>query len=90
MTDSIAKTVRDYIEETVLYGDPLESDDTSLIASGMIDSTGAMELVFFLEETYEIEVPPTDITPDNLDTLNRIVGLVTRIQGGETAQAATA
>ena len=90
MTDSIANTVRGYIEEMVLYGDALESDDTSLIASGMIDSTGAMELVFYLEETYEIEVPPTDINPDNLDTVNRIVGLVTRIQGGETAQSATA
>ena len=88
--NDIAKQIRDYIEEMVLYGDPLESDDTSLIKSGMIDSTGAMEMVFFLEETFEIAVPNDDIKPENLDTVNLATALVFRLQGGDTSVAATA
>lgn len=92
MTDktAIAKSVRDYIEEFVLYGDELESDGVSLIASGMIDSTGAMELVFFLEETFGIEVPVDDINPGNLDTVELATNLVYRLLGGEAEQTAIA
>ncbi len=88
--NDIAKQIRDYIEEMVLYGDALESDDASLIKSGMIDSTGAMEMVFFLEETFEIAVPNDDIKPENLDTVNLATALVFRLQGGDTSVAATA
>ena len=78
---SAADTIRDYIEEFVLYGDKLESDDASLVASGMIDSTGAMELVGFVEDTYGIEIPNNEIGPENLDTVNLIVALVERHLG---------
>lgn len=77
---SIEQQVRDYIEEFVLYGDSLESDTTSLIESGMIDSTGAMEMVLFIEETFGVEVPNKDISPENLDTVIRITNLVHRLQ----------
>lgn len=82
---SIANKIREYIEEFVLYGDPLESDDTSLIKSGTIDSTGAMELVMFIEDTFGVEVPNTEIKPENLDTVNRITILVERLQNSVAA-----
>ena len=84
---SIETQVREYIEEFVLYGDPLESNTTSLIESGMIDSTGAMEMVLFIEETFGVEVPNQDINPDNLDTVIRITNLVQRLQGSAAAVA---
>lgn len=83
---SISTQVRDYIEEFVLYGDHLESDDASLIESGVIDSTGAMELVMFIEETFDTTVPSEDINPDNLDTVNSITSLITRLTGALTIE----
>ena len=71
--------IRAYIEEFVLYGDPLESDDASLVESDMIDSTGVMELVMFVEETFGIEIPADAIEPENMDSVNKIAALVDRL-----------
>ncbi len=85
---SIANQVREYIEEFVLYGDPLDSDDTSLVESGMVDSTGAMELVTFIEGTFNVQIPNNEIGPENLDTVNRITSLVERLSGEAASQVA--
>ncbi|GAF95899.1 unnamed protein product, partial [marine sediment metagenome] len=69
----------------VTYGDPLTSDDESLIGSGMIDSTGAMEMVMFIEDKFGIVVPNTEINPDNLDSVNRITALVDRLSVSNVA-----
>ncbi len=45
------------------------ADDTSLIQDGIIDSTGILELIMFLEETWSITVPPEDMTPAHFDSL---------------------
>lgn len=45
------------------------ADDTSLIQDGIIDSTGILELIMFLEETWSISVPPEDMTPAHFDSL---------------------
>jgi len=52
-------------------GDRLH-DDTSFLESGIIDSTGILELVTFLEETYSIKIEDDELVPENLDSLNRI------------------
>jgi acyl carrier protein len=49
-----------------------------LIGTGVLDSTGAMELVFFLEEKFGIEVADTELVPDNLDSLEKIAAYVER------------
>jgi acyl carrier protein len=51
-------------------------DDTSLLEEGIIDSTGVMELVAFLEETFEFRVEDEEIVPDTFDSVNRIVKYV--------------
>jgi acyl carrier protein len=47
-------------------------DDDSFLENGIIDSTGVLELVMFLEETYNIKVDDEEIVPDNLDSINNI------------------
>lgn len=71
----IANKVRDYIQEFITYGDPVK-DDQSLIESGTVDSTGAMELILFLEETFDIAVEDEEVDPENLDTINIIAKFV--------------
>jgi acyl carrier protein len=69
--------------ENFLFGDAdrLE-EETSFIGSGIVDSTGIMELVAFLEETYGIMVEDEEVVPENLDSLVRVVGFLERKLNG--------
>ena len=65
--------VKNYIVETFLFGDasPLEND-TSLLSSGIVDSTGLIEIISFLEDTFNIKINDDELLPENLDSLNKI------------------
>lgn len=70
--------VRSFINDNFLFGrgtDELGSDD-SLVENGVIDSTGVMELVMFLEQTFEIKVADDELIPQNLDSINRLVRFI--------------
>jgi acyl carrier protein len=72
--------LRQFIVENFLFGReeaPLGSDD-SLLELGIIDSTGVLELVGFLEQKYSITIQDEELVPDNLDSVNRLVAFVTR------------
>jgi acyl carrier protein len=66
-------TVSEFVIENFLFGDSdhLE-DNTSLLESGIIDSTGILELIAFLEETYGIKIEDEEVIPENLDSLKNI------------------
>lgn len=66
--------VRQFIVDNFLFGDgQVLKDDTSFMQEGIIDSTGILELVFFLEETFGISVEDDELVPENFDSLVRIV-----------------
>ncbi len=69
-----------FIVDAYLFGDAssLPGDDDSLIAGGVIDSTGVLELIEFLESHFEIEVADDETVPANLDTIGRLVEYVLR------------
>ena len=48
---------------------------------GIIDSTGVLEFVSFLEEQYQIKIQDEDLVPDNLDSINKTVAFVNRKRG---------
>ena len=65
--------VRDYIIENFLYGEEGKlTDETSFLGSSIIDSTGVLELVNYIEETFKIKVHDDEIVPENLDSLKNI------------------
>ena len=65
--------VREFIIENFLFGEGERlEDDTSFLEEGIIDSTGILELVTFLEETFFIGVKDDELIPENLDSLNNI------------------
>lgn len=70
----IKKTVRQYILDNFLMGDlgTKMEDDYSFLEHHIIDSTGFIELVSFLEETYKISIQDEEMIPENLDSLNNI------------------
>ena len=75
---SVELLVRTYIIENMLLGhDSGFENNTSLLDAGILDSTGAMELVAFLEKNFNISVQDEEISPENLDSVERICAFVT-------------
>ena len=69
----IKETVRAFIVENFLFEDAGDLEDhTSFLEGGVIDSTGILELVTFLEETFAIKVKDDELIPENLDSINNI------------------
>ncbi len=65
--------VRNFIIENFLFGKNEKlGNDTSFLEDGIIDSTGILELIAFLEETFEIVVEDDEILPENLNSLTTI------------------
>ena len=70
---SYIETVSHYVIEKFLFGDGDElKEDTSFLEEGVIDSTGILELVMFLEETYGIKIQDEELVPQNMDSLQNI------------------
>jgi acyl carrier protein len=77
--------LREFLAGNFFLGDDPSALDgsTSLIEAGVIDSTGVLELVGFLEETFEIRIDDEDLVPENLDSIDNIVRFVERKRAGE-------
>ena len=77
-TDATRKEIREFIVEAFLFGDESEpfADGDSFMAKGVIDSTGVLELVAFLEENYGVTVDDEEMIPANLDSLDNLVGYI--------------
>ena len=74
----VENKVRKFIEDNFLFRDDRAalSDSESLLDAGLIDSTGILELVAFLEAEFGIQMADADIVPANLDSLKVIVAYV--------------
>lgn len=83
MTVGIEDQIREFIVENFLFGDTSRPLDvkTSLIENDLVDSTGILELVAFIEERFEFRVADNEIVPDNLDSIMRIAAYVASKQG---------
>ena len=70
----IKRIVRDYIVENLLMGGQAEEVEraASFLTIGVLDSTGVVELVSFLEKTFDIKVLDQEMIPENLDSLANI------------------
>lgn len=89
MTQSTNAEIRSFIIDNFLFGDeshPL-TDDMSLIENDLIDSTGILELVSFLEQHFAVAVADADIVPANLDSIARISAFI-HGRLGQSAQSA--
>ncbi len=78
-TVDLRERVRRFIVDSFYVRDRAEvADEASLIASGLLDSTGVLELVTFLESEFGVVVAQDEMTPDNLETIERIANFVAR------------
>jgi acyl carrier protein len=69
--------LRGFIVNNYLFGQPADfSDDDSLQEKGVIDSTGVLELVSWLEDTYRVKIGDNELLPENLDSINRLARFI--------------
>lgn len=78
----IKDKVRAFVIENFLFEeDENLKEDTSFLENGIIDSTGILELVTFLEETYEFAVEDDELIPENLDSIANMENYIKKKQG---------
>jgi acyl carrier protein len=78
--NDILVRVRTFIEENFLFRAELSelADSDSLLENGVMDSTGILELVAFLETEFSIQMTDAEIVPDNLDSIAAIAAYLER------------
>lgn len=79
---AIEQQVRSYILENFLFtttSDTFANSD-SLLDQGLIDSTGILELVYFVEETFGLKVADSDMVPENFDSVSNIARFIQQKQ----------
>lgn len=86
--NDVRAQIKAFIVNNFMFGsDNGLKDDTSLLDEGIMDSNGALELVSFLEETFGITVEDEELIPENLDSVDNLVGYLKK-KGIQSAQAA--
>jgi acyl carrier protein len=75
--DDLKNKIKSFIIENFLFGNANGlSDDVSFLEEGIIDSTGVLELITFLEEAFAITVEDDELIPENLDSINNVTVFV--------------
>jgi acyl carrier protein len=75
--EEIRTRVHQFIRKNFLFDEKATlTDDQSLLGSGVVDSTGILELISFLEDTCKIKFEDSELVADNFDTVNRISSFV--------------
>jgi acyl carrier protein len=81
---TIEKQIREYIMENIMFtNDPAAlSNDDSFLNKGIIDSTGILEVSFFIEQQFGIKISDKELLPENLDSVNNIARFIQKKQNG--------
>ena len=81
--DDMEEVLRNFIVENFLAAAGLDEfgNDDSFMEKGIIDSTGILELLEFIEETFSIRVEDEEVITDNLDSLNKLKSFIKRKTG---------
>ena len=84
--------IRRFIAENFLFREEIDSlpEDASFLEAGIIDSTGVLELVCFLESTFGIEIADDEMLPENLDSIRAVSAYVQRKVAPRQAHLAAA
>jgi acyl carrier protein len=78
----VKEKVRQFIISNFYVADPAAlNDDASLLDAGIVDSTGVLEVITFLESEFGITVDDAEMVPENLDAVSHITAFVLKKKG---------
>ena len=73
----IAESLRQFVKENFLFGSEAAlAGDDSFLEMGLIDSTGVLELVTFVEDEFKIAIDDEELVPENLDSIDSLVRFI--------------
>jgi len=77
---NVKTNLKEFIITNFLFSDEgiQFNDDDSFLEKGIIDSTGILELIEYLEDTYTITIEDDELIPENLDSINQVEAFITR------------
>jgi acyl carrier protein len=82
----VRRQIRSFLEENFLFGQEYSlTDSDSFLDAGILDSTGILQLIGFLATTYSVTVEDEEVTPDNLDSIEKISAYLHRKRNGAGA-----
>ncbi len=75
---AVRSKLKEFISNNFLLGKGQSDlkDGVSFLDSGIVDSTGVLEIVGFLQDTWEINVPDEELLPENLDSVDNLTAYV--------------
>ena len=77
--EDVKAALRQFIEQNFVLGTALKlEDEDSFLDHHVLDSTGFLELVAFLEETFRMKIGDDEMVPENLDSIASVVSFVSR------------
>jgi acyl carrier protein len=79
-TSELRTRIRGFLQSNFLMGGAGQglADGDSLLDSGIVDSTGVLEIVDFLQATWDLKVADEEMRPENLDSVDNLAGFVSR------------
>jgi len=89
MNHLITVELQKFVVENFLLGQPEETlaEDSSFLENGIIDSTGILELIGFVERTFNLHMEDDDLVPANLDSLRKLTLFIERKRAAATKEA---
>ena len=87
MSVTISQEIRGFVVANFLFGQENGglTEEQSFLETGIIDSTGVLELVAFLEQRFGISVDDRELLPENLDSISNVTRFVSRKTGAQVA-----
>jgi acyl carrier protein len=80
--EELRATVLDFIRKNFIFDEKTQlGDKQSLLATGIVDSTGILELIAFLEVTFKVKFADNELVADNFDSLSKIIAFMTKKLG---------
>jgi acyl carrier protein len=88
--NSTQQEIRTFIIDNFMFGQAPDAlgDHQSFLETGVIDSTGVLELIAFLEQQYEISVDDHEVIPANLDSVAQLVAFIDRKRAAQGTSVA--
>lgn len=76
---NVREKIKNFVIENFLFGDDNGlTDSVSFLESGIVDSTGVLELVSFIEGTFQLKVDDDELIPENLDSIDNLLSFISR------------
>ena len=77
--EDMRATITQFIRKNFVFDDKLQfDDDQSLLRTGIVDSTGILELIAFLEVTFKVKFADHELVADNFDSVSKIISFMAR------------